>query len=348
MSPVLSWVTGSVAGLYNRWVLRFFYTFLDKALDVSINGLFDRISESRVGTHGTAFLFDGKTSVYHHPETKETPTGINRFVSRHTEVEATDVRNAITAWHAKGKPTRAFTFTDKGQTYWAGVQPINADTQNLRIGVVVPQSDFLSKVQEKRWAILVVVLGIFALGLLMAGFVVWKYRHQLRDLPNNVVRETHFATDVQRLINLGEGATLEFKSTLRMNINTGKNDKNIELAWLKSVSAFMNTNGGMILIGVSDDGGVIGTTPDGFENQDKCRLHFRNLINQHIGLEFTKHIHLSMGTIDGHLVMVIECERVDTPVFLINKKEESFYVRSGPSSLSLTMRQMLKYLASRK
>jgi predicted HTH transcriptional regulator len=110
----------------------------------------------------------------------------------------------------------------------------------------------------------------------------------------------------------------------------------------------MNTNGGMIIIGVNDDGEVIGTAPDGFENQDKCRLHFRNLMNQHIGLEFTKYIHLSIGTIDGHTLMVIECERANAPVFLINKKTESFYVRSGPSSLSLSMGQMLKYLESRK
>ncbi|MBI9090554.1 MAG: putative DNA binding domain-containing protein [Desulfobacterium sp.] len=317
------------------------------ALDVPINGLFNRISETRVGANGTAFLFDGDTSVYH-PVNKAVETGDILFSSRHTEVEAANVRGAMAAWHAKGKPKKAFMFPYGGQTYWAGVQPINADTREFWIGVVVPQSDFLNKVQEKRWAILVVVLGVLGLGLLMAGFVVWKYRHQLRDMPNRVVRDACFADDVQRLISQGEGATLEFKSTLRMNLKAGKNDKNIEVAWMKSVSAFMNTNGGMIIIGVNDDGEVIGTAPDGFESEDKCRLHFRNLMNQHIGLEFTKYIHLSIGTIDGHTVMVIECERADAPVFLINKKDEAFYVRSGPSSLSLTMRQMLKYLESRK
>ncbi|MCP4118238.1 MAG: hypothetical protein GY737_23130 [Desulfobacteraceae bacterium] len=318
------------------------------ALDVSINGLFNRISETRVGANGTAFLFDGDTSVYH-PVNPERGTGENnRFSSRHTEVEAANVRDAMAAWHAKGKPATAFMFPCGGKAYWAGVQPINADTREFWIGVVAPQSDFLNKVQEKRWAILVVVLGVFALGLLMAGFVVWKYRHQLRDVPNRVIRDAHFANDVRRIISQGEGATLEFKSTMRMNLKSGKNDKNIEVAWMKSVSAFMNTNGGMIVIGVNDDGEAVGTAPDGFENEDKCRLHFRNLMNQHIGPEFAKYIHLSIGAIDGRTVMVVECERVDDPVFLINKKDESFYVRSGPSSLSLTMRQMLKYLESRK
>ncbi len=336
LSAVMTWSSGKEAADISVM-----------ALDVSINGLFNRISETRVGSNGTAFLFDGDTSVYH-PVNKDTATGDNRFSSLHTEVDAPHVRDAMAAWHAKGKPSKAFMFPSGGKTYWAGVQPINGDSREFWIGVVVPQTDFLNKVQEKRWAILVVVLGVFALGLLMAGFVVWKYRHQLRDMPNLVIRDTHFANDVRRLIGQGEGATLEFKSTLRLNLKTGKNDKNIEVAWMKSVSAFMNTNGGMIVIGVNDDGEVVGTDPDGFESEDKCRLHFRNLMNQHIGLEFTKYIHLSIGTIDGHTVMVIECERADAPVFLINKKDESFYVRSGPSSLSLTMRQMLKYLESRK
>lgn len=62
-------------------------------------------------------------------------------------------------------------FPCEGQTDWAGVQPINGDNHDFWIGVVVPQSDFLNKVQEKRWALLVVILGVFALGLLMAGYV---------------------------------------------------------------------------------------------------------------------------------------------------------------------------------
>lgn len=317
------------------------------ALDVPISGLFNRIAETRVGANGTAFLFDGNESVYH-PDKKAGTTGENRFQFHYTEMESANVSDAITSWHAKGKTTNAFKFIMSGRIYWSGVKPINADTHDLWIGVVVPESDFINKVQEKRWTILAAVFTVIALGFMMAGFLVWKYRHNLRDMPNQVIRDAHFAVDVRRLISQGEGATLEFKSTMRMNLKTGKNDKNIEKAWMKSVSAFMNTNGGIIIIGVNDDGQVVGTAPDGFENQDKCRLHFRNLMHQHIGPEFNKHIHLFIGALDGFTVMVIECERADAPVFLINKKDESFYVRSGPSSISLGMRQMLKYLESRK
>jgi len=316
------------------------------ALDLHINDLFERIAETKVGLNGAAFLFDGDTSVYH-PVGKQASPENSRYFSDHTLVEVPSVRNAMAAWHAKEKPSDAFMFVSEGKNFWAGVQPINTESRDFWIGVVVPQSDFLQKVQKKRWSILVIALSVLGFGLLMAGLLVWKYRHQLRDMPNQVIRGGHFEHDVRNLISRGEGSTLEFKSTMRMNLKSEKNDKNIEIAWMKTVTAFMNTGGGIIVIGVNDDGEITGTAPDGFENEDKCRLHFRNLINQHVGPEFSKNIRLKIGTIDGHTVMVIECERSNEPVFLINKKDEAFYVRSGPSSMSLTMRQMLKYLESR-
>lgn len=38
----------------------------------------------------------------------------------------------------------------------------------------------------------------------------------------------------------------------------------IRIAWLKAVVAFMNTDGGTLLIGVSDDGAIKGLDADNF------------------------------------------------------------------------------------
>lgn len=53
--------------------------------------------------------------------------------------------------------------------------------------------------------------------------------------------------ELQNLINQGEGQTLEFKSSLTLRQEIGE-----------TVSAFANTAGGIILIGVSDKGKVVG------------------------------------------------------------------------------------------
>ena len=46
------------------------------------------------------------------------------------------------------------------------------------------------------------------------------------------------------------------------NLKSGKNGKEIELAWLKGVVGFMNTNGGILLIGVDDSGTILGIDAD--------------------------------------------------------------------------------------
>ena len=90
---------------------------------------------------------------------------------------------------------------------------------------------------------------------------------------------------IKSLINKGESDRVEFKSTLRWNLKKERSEKGIEKAWLKSLVAFLNTDGGVLLVGVGDDGDILGTAADQFDNDDKYLLHVNNCIQQHIGLE---------------------------------------------------------------
>ncbi|MCK5070670.1 MAG: ATP-binding protein, partial [Desulfocapsa sp.] len=177
--------------------------------------------------------------------------------------------------------------------------------------------------------------------------LVKKYSHQLKDLPQQHVNTHSYVSEIAALISAGESTTLEFKSTMRTNLKTGKPGKEIEIAWLKTVAGFMNSDGGILLIGVDDSGAMLGTDADKFANEDKCRLHFKNMLNTHIGAEFTRFIHLKVVDIDEKTILIIECERVRRPVFLSMGKQEDFFIRSGPSSMKLTMSQMVKYLGER-
>ena len=101
------------------------------------------------------------------------------------------------------------------------------------------------------------------------------------------------------------------------------------------------------LIGVSDDGEVLGVEHDKFDNEDKCRLHLKNLVNQHIGAEFSRLIRFEVQPIDTKTVVAVQCERSAKPVFLKGKNRESFYIRSGPSSVELSPREVLEYVNRR-
>ena len=178
--------------------------------------------------------------------------------------------------------------------------------------------------------------------------LVRRYSFQLKDLPQQHLLENEFSDNIKRLIHLGESATVEFKSTVRKNLKADRFGKEIELAWLKTVTAFMNSDGGILLIGVADNGMVTGLAPDDFSSEDKCRLHVKNLINNHLGTAFSRYVHLSFCQIDSENILVLECERVRQPVFLFIGKNEEFYVRSGPASMKLSMSAMVTYLSQRQ
>lgn len=160
----------------------------------------------------------------------------------------------------------------------------------------------------------------------------------------------HLSEDPEKLMQLiknGEGEMVEFKSTLRWNLVHEKKDFGVEMAWLKTIVAFLNSNGGRLLVGVDDDGNVLGYENDGFENEDKFLLHVNNRIQQHIGLEFASCIRYALAPLEQTKILVVECTASEEPAFLINGSNESFFIRTGPGSRKLSPRQTLAYLSER-
>ena len=137
---------------------------------------------------------------------------------------------------------------------------------------------------------------------------------------------------------------LEFKSTLRWNLRSDKADKNLEKSILKTIVAYLNSAGGKLLVGVEDNGNILGIEADKFANDDKFMLHLNNMIKQHIGLEFSKWIHYRIIEEDGEKVLLVDCEKSSEPAFLKIQEDEDFYIRVGPASRKLSTRKAIKYL----
>ena len=154
--------------------------------------------------------------------------------------------------------------------------------------------------------------------------------------------------DIQRLIRDGESNRLEFKSTLRTNLETGETDKRMEKAVLKTIVAFLNTDGGNLLIGVGDDGDIIGADIQSFENKDKMGLHLTNLIASKIGNSFLPFITFNLIDFDDKVVIRVKCDPCPMPVFYKDGKIEIFYVRSGPRTEELTGMTLISYIRNRE
>ncbi|THB76199.1 MAG: ATP-binding protein [Desulfobulbaceae bacterium] len=277
-------------------------------------------------------------------EQREALQSLNQTTTRASRADVAGKALALWDHNQSSQPSRKF--KTAGSSWWVGYTKLR-DTDDTWLAIIVPDSAILKDVY-RQWLQLATISGvILLLAAVLTLNLVRKYSFLLKDLPQQDMIRSDLTSSVQKLIKGGESTLLEFKSTLRKNIKTGKAGKEIEIAWLKTVAAFMNSDGGILLIGINDDGEVIGTEADEFESEDKCRLHFRNCIHTHIGAEFSKYVHLKICQIEEKTVLVIECERVRRPVFLRIGKTEDFYMRSGPASMKLTMSQMITYLSER-
>jgi Schlafen, AlbA_2 len=242
---------------------------------------------------------------------------------------------------------KAISITDNNTTWWLGFTPLHNLTDDLWVAILIPENDIFFDLRNQWLRFGLLAGSILLAGILMTIFLVRKYSNQLKNLPQQHINNHGYENEIGALIRAGESSTLEFKSTMRTNLKSGKTGKEIELAWLKTVTAFMNSDGGILLIGIEDNGNILGIDADNFANKDKCRLHFKNLINRHIGAESSRFIHLKNVPIQEKTILIVECERVRRPVFLLVGKNEDFFIRSGPSSMKLSMSQMIKYLAER-
>lgn len=157
-------------------------------------------------------------------------------------------------------------------------------------------------------------------------------------IPEKIARE---------IIQIGETSKIEFKSTIRTNLHTNQQDKIMELAILKTITAFLNSSGGNLLIGISDDKKILGLEKDNFQNPDKISLHITNLIKSHIGNEFLPFIKTIIVKIQGKELLLIICKQSQKQVFLKQNNKEEFYIRNGPASIKLQGNALIDYINHR-
>jgi type I restriction enzyme R subunit len=90
--------------------------------------------------------------------------------------------------------------------------------------------------------------------------------------------------NAEELIKRGESKSLEFKSTLRWSLKEDRrDDKGVTHATLKTIAAFLNTEGGDLLLGVADDGSIVGIERDQLENDDKFMRHLAQGVRNGMG-----------------------------------------------------------------
>ena len=232
-----------------------------------------------------------------------------------------------------------------GDVVW---RKANLITHDLSINALA----YLTPVFALGWLFAFGLVGDVNLGYLFIGAAAVVIANvgiyfEMED-PRGRLAESSGELDVSGFVDMGESDTVEFKSSLRQNPHTNERDRRIELAVLKTLAAFLNTDGGTLVVGVSDDHAPVGIDVDEFQNEDRMGLHLRNIVNSRMGSVAMSHIHSSFDDFQGVRVMVVRCEPSNQPVYVEEgNNSEKFYIRTGPSTTELSISESNRYIRDR-
>ena len=215
-------------------------------------------------------------------------------------------------------------------------------------------------------SLLGISVGLFIAGLFFYGQYLWMPTTLLLAFGSSIglafvaaavsalIRPDYGDVDVRALLIAGESDRIEFKETARWNVREHKKDPRMELAIVKTVAAFLNSSGGVLVIGASDDGVVQGLerdlatlrTPD----HDRFELWLRDLLSTLLGRNAAALPHIQFATIpDAGTVCALNCPPSPKPVFLTAPRDggptTDLWVRVGNSTRALVVDEAVEYVS---
>lgn len=152
---------------------------------------------------------------------------------------------------------------------------------------------------------------------------------------------------------MGESHGLEFKSSARWDMRESKPNKEMEKIIVKSVAGFLNSeHGGTLLIGVADDGTMLGLDHDyrtfkDRQNRDGYEQFLTNLLFNAYGYDRSPYVRITFHSVQEKQVCRITVRPSPTPVWVKVDNMEQFYVRTQNSSRALTAREAVDYIKHR-
>jgi uncharacterized repeat protein (TIGR03833 family) len=162
------------------------------------------------------------------------------------------------------------------------------------------------------------------------------------------------SVNVLDIIRKGECSEAEFKASFRFDLKkfnaTGIRDrsKDVEKSVAKVLASFMNARGGFLLIGVSDDGNILGIEADlalmNKQNIDTFRLQLKNSVESYLNNKIIyEHLDMDFPIIDGKRICIIRITPCPEPIFVNDEGRQECYVRIDNESKPFDYDEFLNY-----
>ncbi len=157
------------------------------------------------------------------------------------------------------------------------------------------------------------------------------------------------ALDLEQVILRGETGEAEFKMGAIQNTKTGKKDPKMLMQVVETVAAFMNSSGGILILGVDDDGQVLGIEREypladpKKQNRDGYELVLRNILTQKLGIIFLPYFSIHFQKVHKKELCYIVVDPAPQPVYV----NGDLIVRNGNQKLRLKAQDAINYIKRR-
>ncbi len=166
--------------------------------------------------------------------------------------------------------------------------------------------------------------------------------------------------EINRVLDAGEGGTVEFKAAAFAD-RSGSRDRKLTTSVLESVAAFLNTRGGVVLVGVEDDGTVLGLARDlscmSKPDVDSWSNELSNAMHSQLGSPAASAVQIDFVAVRGQTVAALTCPALETLTTLKparrGKDEDAdargprILVRVATSDRKLELDEIDRYAAQR-
>lgn len=154
--------------------------------------------------------------------------------------------------------------------------------------------------------------------------------------------------ELDQYITTGESSNIEFKSSMRWDIKENNVNKNLQTVIAKTLAGFLNSEGGVLLIGMTDNGSIYGIEKDietlSRKDKDGFEQNLTQIIENHLGKISISYLKTKFIEKNNLTVCLIEVKPSPEPIYLKNKDKKEFYVRLNNTTKPLDVEDTTKYI----
>jgi hypothetical protein len=289
---------------------------------------------------------------------EQVPDSIESFQVEHIDgflgtIQDSIILTLLESWKELGGDVDMTFFQELGdEEWWIHIREFHSFEKINAVGIAMTEASM------KMGVIRVYSRIIIAIAFLLISIILYLIASNKRKIKSSVQVPDNEKSDWQKLIQKGENQHMEFKSALRMDMNLGQVNPKLEDVIVKTIAAFSNGEGGTLIIGVADDGKILGLEGDYSslkkQDSDYFEIHLRNILKQQFGVTFiTTNLSIEFPLIETREICAITIVKGTEPAYITTvdkngNKTERFYVRSGNSSQEIqSLKEITEYIGKR-